>query len=427
MININDMSKEQLWKLREEIVLGSLFMGDFENSYDIDPKAVQDFFDAFVEDCILQMTEKGMSADDAWDAFVDSGDWDNAEKLYDYYLSVEYPFGDFEEVTEDLDQSSNTAYSEILNADIKINPERHPADEKMFSGTYFIGTYADGDLAGHEYVFVLADDEGHRFMNEYLGYPKDENGYVDQPTDVITLNGRDEVYFMVEPEELLKEKVEESIVMNENAGDPDFDTIKQALMGIKGTAKVEFDYRPNDGVYKKPQDHFIVLVFEDDIELEDETTLNMFNDAMAYFKNRKQWKLGIITKLKELGWKLEDPLEDNGSYLYLVVEKIKPEVKTEGYETLSDNKVEVYSDYETAKSRALMLGLKEAEYGDEFGSDLSYCAWNKSGDRNEEVEVLAYYKFENGKPVALTDEEKATVESVKDLTFDDITGPIDLN
>ena len=223
--------------------------------------------------------------------------------------------------------------------------------------------------------------------------------------------------------------------MYENTGDPDLDTIEQALRGIKGTAKVEFDYRPHDGVYKKPQDHFIVLVFEDDLALEDETTLNIFSDATAYFKNRKQWKLGVINKLKELGWKLEDPIEDNSSYLYLVMEKIKPEIKTEGYDIVSSilpneavvGHVEVYSDYETAKSRALMLGLKEAEYGDEFGSDISYCAWNKSGDRNEEVEVLAYYKFENGKPVALTDEEKATVESVKELTFDDITGPINLN
>ena len=329
--------------------------------------------------------------------------------------------------SKEEDEDKAMAYSEILNAKIKINPNRHPADERMFCGTYFIGTYEEGDLAGQEYVFVLADSEGHRFMNEYLGYPKDENGYVDQPTDVITLNGKDEVYFMVEPEELFKEKVEESIVMNENTSDPDFDTIEQALMGIKGTAKVEFDYRPNDGIYKKPQDHFIVLVFENDLELEDETTLNIFNDATAYFKNRKQWKLGVINKLKELGWKLEDPIEDNSSYLYLVMERIKPEAKTEGYETLDGNKVEVYSDYETAKSRALMLGLKEAEYGDEFGSDISYCAWNKSGDRNKEVEVLAYYKFENGKPVALTDEEKATVESVKEITFDDITGPINLN
>jgi hypothetical protein len=82
---------------------------------------------------------------------------------------------------------------------------------------------------------------------------------------------------------------------------------------------------------------------------------------------------------------------------------------TEGYEFLDGTKVEAYSDYEIAEERAEELGLKMAEYGDYYNSDLSYCYWNKSGNRNDDAQVIVYYKFENGSPRPLTEMERETV------------------
>lgn len=99
---------------------------------------------------------------------------------------------------------------------------------------------------------------------------------------------------------------------------PEQDKIEKALMAINGTTKVEFDYRPDDGVYKVPENHLIILPFcRDD---------KVFGDGSEYFKNRKKWKDSVLAKLRQLGWTQEDPMEDNDTYLYLVMKK-SPKMK----------------------------------------------------------------------------------------------------
>ena len=102
-------------------------------------------------------------------------------------------------------------------------------------------------------------------------------------------------------------RLNESLFESVGVEEPAFDVIEGKLLDIPGTTKVEFDYRPNDGVYKVPQDHFIVLVF----------TNNDFGDGLEWFKNRRTWKLSVIETLKKLGWKLEDPLEDDVQFLHV--------------------------------------------------------------------------------------------------------------
>ena len=51
-LNPNNLTKEQLWKLRKEIVLGSLYIDDYKNSFGINPENVCDFFNSFIEDAI---------------------------------------------------------------------------------------------------------------------------------------------------------------------------------------------------------------------------------------------------------------------------------------------------------------------------------------------------------------------------------------
>ena len=95
----------------------------------------------------------------------------------------------------------------------------------------------------------------------------------------------------------------------------------------------------------------------------------------------------------------------------------------EGYEYIWGDKVLAYRDLGKAKEKAKEMGLKEAEYGD-IGDSLkdgyAYCYWNKSGDRNDTEEVIAYYKFDkNGKARPLTDEEAEAAQEKFELTFDD--------
>lgn len=88
-INSNELTKEQLWKLRQEIVLGSLYINDYKNSFGIDPQAVCNFFDSFIEDA--QQDDEGNYNNRKTEEF------DNAEELYNYYMTCENPFGDLKE------------------------------------------------------------------------------------------------------------------------------------------------------------------------------------------------------------------------------------------------------------------------------------------------------------------------------------------
>ena len=91
-IDVNNLTKEQLWKLRQEIVLGSLYTHDYDNSFGIDPSAVCSFFDSFIEDA--HVDDFGRPND------RETEDYDNAEDLYDYYCSCENPFGEIENMNE---------------------------------------------------------------------------------------------------------------------------------------------------------------------------------------------------------------------------------------------------------------------------------------------------------------------------------------
>jgi len=85
-----EFTKEQLEKLREEIVLGSLYTADFENSFDIPAKNCQDFFDGFNDYLGELMIEDGHDDDEYWDIIEQ---YDTIDNLWNWYNCIEYPFG----------------------------------------------------------------------------------------------------------------------------------------------------------------------------------------------------------------------------------------------------------------------------------------------------------------------------------------------
>lgn len=78
------MSEENLWKLRQEIKLGSLFVSDYRNSFGIDPHKVCDFFEGFLEFVEEKMREDHPGSDDKdfWELLPD---YDTPEYLLDWY------------------------------------------------------------------------------------------------------------------------------------------------------------------------------------------------------------------------------------------------------------------------------------------------------------------------------------------------------
>lgn len=112
-IDPNNLTKEQLWKLRQEIVLGSLYTDDYNNSFNIDPSAVCNFFDSFIEDA--QSDDYGNPNNRKVE------DYDNAEELYNYYLSCENPFGELPKTdmneSEDINNEELYVYSNAESED----------------------------------------------------------------------------------------------------------------------------------------------------------------------------------------------------------------------------------------------------------------------------------------------------------------------
>lgn len=90
------MTKQELQKLRNEIVLNSLYTSDYNNSFNIDPRQVQDFFDSYLEDCETIPNENGELLCDLVGTISDNDYWNelfkianNIDNLYNFYYSYD--------------------------------------------------------------------------------------------------------------------------------------------------------------------------------------------------------------------------------------------------------------------------------------------------------------------------------------------------
>ena len=88
------MTKQELQQLRNEITLNSLYTSDYNNSFNIDERQVQDFFDSYLENCETIPNDNGdmlcdmdLSYDDYYDTLFTIAN--NIDNLYDYYISFD--------------------------------------------------------------------------------------------------------------------------------------------------------------------------------------------------------------------------------------------------------------------------------------------------------------------------------------------------
>lgn len=78
--------KNLLWDLRNEIVLNSLFVADYENSFNIPAAVVCDFFMGYIS--FLEELERESGEDLDFDSFFDK--YDTAENLFDWYCCFDH-------------------------------------------------------------------------------------------------------------------------------------------------------------------------------------------------------------------------------------------------------------------------------------------------------------------------------------------------
>ena len=78
-MEFKNLTKEQLWRLRMEICLGSFFYSDYENSFGFDCHDVFDFFTEYVE-FLSELNP------DETSSYLK---YDTEDNLWDYFTSIE--------------------------------------------------------------------------------------------------------------------------------------------------------------------------------------------------------------------------------------------------------------------------------------------------------------------------------------------------
>ena len=81
----------QLWNLRKEIVLNSLYLYDYDNSFGLDSYSLSIFFDGYLEYLEEEMKYNIENYDDSM-FFEYLKDYDNEDNLYDWYMMIEDNF-----------------------------------------------------------------------------------------------------------------------------------------------------------------------------------------------------------------------------------------------------------------------------------------------------------------------------------------------
>ena len=98
-ITFDEMTRGDLAKLRGEIVLNSLYITDYENSFGFSANSVAEFFDGYVSFLNELAEEDDFHTDDDFEFF---DKYDNTENLYSWYCCFDdFDWVEYEEEKQD--------------------------------------------------------------------------------------------------------------------------------------------------------------------------------------------------------------------------------------------------------------------------------------------------------------------------------------
>lgn len=75
--NFEDLTIDELWKLRNEIVLYSIYIADYDNSFDFYPNDIGEFFDGYAS-FLDELQSEG-------DSSIPALEYDNKENLWSWF------------------------------------------------------------------------------------------------------------------------------------------------------------------------------------------------------------------------------------------------------------------------------------------------------------------------------------------------------
>ena len=161
-----EMSKRNLWALRTEITLGSLYTSDYENSFQILPRMVQDFFDGYIE-YLWELAEEKNNKNIDFEDLVEI--YDNADNLEGwYYCFDEDPLPTYVEALEplfvkkgyrtEIDGNTITFYKKAPNG-LDFSFEVDIGDDINDFSRNIYKTFMDYDISYETYLWL--DNTGH--------------------------------------------------------------------------------------------------------------------------------------------------------------------------------------------------------------------------------------------------------------------------
>ena len=104
-----DLNKDQLWDLRTQIVLNSIFISDYEHTFEFDPDDICGFFDGYLE-YIYELT-----GDDSRDVLDVIREFDTPDSLFEYYWGLDSEYLCSINYTPEWDSEDDLEYQRYWN------------------------------------------------------------------------------------------------------------------------------------------------------------------------------------------------------------------------------------------------------------------------------------------------------------------------
>ena len=107
MKKFEDFTKEDLWALRQQVVLNSCFIADYRNTFGIDEHSAADLFEGFVDYMTEEEKEDGYE-NESVEEFFDR--YDKPEFLWEWYMCFDdFSWVKYEPQEEDDEEGEDAA------------------------------------------------------------------------------------------------------------------------------------------------------------------------------------------------------------------------------------------------------------------------------------------------------------------------------